>query len=66
MKRCTMWIGATLLSLLAGCDSNPDGPTFPTIPEGTKLPPPNNSMKVAPDTKKDKSSEKPFDSMLPG
>ena len=41
MKRPTLIIASTLLGLIVGCDNNPNGPTFPTVPEGTKLPPAN-------------------------
>ncbi len=67
VKICKLVIGATLLSLIVGCDSNPSGPTFPTIPEGTKLPPANDPpMQVAPPAAKDKSGTKIIDSTQAG
>jgi hypothetical protein len=55
-------VAVLLLGLMAGCDSNPDGPSFPAIPDGPKPPPANLVPKAIPGN----SSEKPIDNTLPG
>jgi len=55
-------VAVLLLGLMAGCDSNPGGPTFPAIPDGPKPPPANLVPKAVPE----KQSEKRIDNTLPG
>ena len=45
-KRSLMLIISACLVGHVGCDSNPTGPTFPSVPPGTKIVPANTAPVV--------------------